>query len=91
MQIIQPEQNLLRDLADDVFGNTAVLVSLDKPQQVFPQYFKDHTNMRSVGTAMPKVIKQRDNVTTPRMSWIRRDNSLKQSDFIFGSFCVMVG
>jgi hypothetical protein len=62
VHIIEAQQNLLRNLLADVHGYTLVLMSLDQTKKVFSEHFKNHANMGAVGSLVPKMIQERDNV-----------------------------
>ena len=67
VDIIEAQQNLFCNLLADVHGHTLVLVSLDQTKKVFPEHFKNHANMGAVGSFMPEVIKEGDNM---RPAWV---------------------
>ena len=36
VHVVEPEEDLLRDLLDEVHGDALVLVSLDEAEEIFP-------------------------------------------------------
>ena len=89
MQIVQPEQDLFRDLLDDMCRNSSMLVPLDQPQQVLSQHLEHHAYVRPVGSDVPKVIEQLHGVSSSRMVRVGRNELLEELDLIQCGFGVM--
>lgn len=89
MQIVQPEQDLLRDLLDDMCRDSPMLVPLDQSQQVLPQHLEHHAHVRPVGSDVPKVIKQLHGVSSSRMVRVGRNELLEELYLVQCGFGVM--
>lgn len=89
MQIVQPEQDLFRDLLDDMCRDSSMLVPLDQPQQVLSQHLEHHANVRPVGSDVPKVIKQLHGVSSSRVVRVGRDELLEELYLVQCGFGVM--
>lgn len=62
MHIIQPQQNLLRDLLNQMHRHALILMSLDQPQQVLAEDFEDHADVAAIGPFMSEVVEEGDDV-----------------------------
>lgn len=62
VHIIEAQQNLLRNLFANVHGYTLVLMSLDQTKKVFSEHFENHANMGAIGSLVPEMVKERDDV-----------------------------
>ena len=62
MHVVQPEKDLLRYLPNEVHGNAFILMTLDKTEKVFAEDFEDHADVRSIWTAVTKVIEKGDDM-----------------------------
>lgn len=69
MHIIEAEQDLLRNLLDEVHGHTFVLVTPDQAKEVLAEHLEDHADMDTVGAAMAEMIEELDDMPTP---WVSR-------------------
>lgn len=68
MHIIEAEQNLLRDLLDEVHRHTFILVTPDEAEEVLAEHLKHHADMDTVGPAMAEMIKELDDMPPPWVS-----------------------
>ena len=68
VHIIEAQQNLLRNLLANGHGHTLVLMPLDQTKQVFSEHFKNHANVGAVGSFVPEMIKERDDMRPAGMS-----------------------
>ncbi len=67
MHVIQTQQHLLRNLLHQPHRHTFTLMPLDQPEQVLPQDLEDHANMGPIGTFMPEMVEEGDDVRSTRM------------------------
>lgn len=67
VHIIEPEEDLLRDLLDDVHWHALVLVALDQAEQVLAQHLENHANVRAVRALVSEVVEEGDDVGTTGM------------------------
>ena len=56
VQIVQAEQELLRDLLDERHGDTTVVPALNKTQKILAQDFENHAHMRAIWAFMLEAI-----------------------------------
>lgn len=89
VQVIEPQQDLFRDLLDDVRGNPSMLVPLDQAQQVLAQHLEHHANVRSIGAGVSKVVEQLYRMASSGMVGVRGDELLKQLDLVESRVCIM--
>jgi hypothetical protein len=89
VQVVEAEQDLLRDLLDDVLRHAPVLIPLDQTQKVFAEDFKDHADMRAVHALMREVVDQPDDVMPARVAFRGRHDPLKKLDLVLGSLGIV--
>lgn len=59
VHIVQPEQDLLSDLLDEVHGNAFVLVTFDKAKKVLAEDLENHADMSAVWALVLEMIEER--------------------------------
>jgi hypothetical protein len=89
VEVVEPEEDLLGDLLDDVRRDASMLVAFDEAEQVLAQDFEHHADVRAVGTDVTEVVEQLDDVSTTGMVGIGGDEALEQLDLVEGSFGVV--
>lgn len=62
MHVIQPEQDLLRDLLDQSLRDAAALMALDEPEQVLAEDLEDHADVGAVRALVAEVVEEGDDV-----------------------------
>ena len=62
MHVVEPEQDLLRDLLDEVHGHALVLMPLDEAEEVLSEDLEDHADVGAVGALVPEVVEEGDDV-----------------------------
>ena len=62
MHVIQTQQNLLRDLLNQMHGDALVLMAPDEPQKIFTEHLKDHANVRSIRSFVAEVVEETDDM-----------------------------
>jgi hypothetical protein len=72
-----------------MLGDASVLISLDEAEQVFSKHLEDHADVRPVWPLLAEVVEELDDMAPARMSWIGRDDLLKEFDLIYGSLGVV--
>lgn len=68
VHIIEPEQDLLRDLSAEVHGDTFVLMPFDETEQVFSKDLKYHANVCAVRALVTEMIEEGDDMGA---AWMR--------------------
>jgi hypothetical protein len=58
MHIVKPEEDLLRDLLDNVLGYSTVLISLDEAEQVLSEDLEDHADVGPVGPLLAEMVQK---------------------------------
>jgi hypothetical protein len=82
VEVVEPEEDLLGDLLDDVRRDASMLVAFDEAEQVLAQDFEHHADVT-------EVVEQLDDVSTTGMVGIGGDEALEQLDLVEGSFGVV--
>jgi hypothetical protein len=62
MHIVQPEENLLRNLAHEMHGHAFVLVALDEAEQIFAENFEHHAYVDAVGALVAEMVEEGDDM-----------------------------
>ena len=62
VHIIQPQQDLLRDLPDERHRHALVLMALDEAEKVLAEDFEDHADVDPVWAFVPEVVEEGDDV-----------------------------
>lgn len=62
VEVVEAEEDLLGDLADDVLWHAAVLVALDEAEQVFAEHLEHHADVGAVGTVVSEVVEEGDDM-----------------------------
>lgn len=58
MHIIQPEQNLLCYLLDQMHGNTLILMPLDQSEQIFAKHLENHADVSTVRAFVAEMVQE---------------------------------
>ena len=82
VQIVETHEHLLGDLLDNMLRNASMLIPLDQAKQVLAEHLEYHTYVGAVGTLMPKVVDEADDVTSPRVGRRRVDDPGEELDFV---------
>jgi len=72
MHVIQPQQDLLRDLLHEMHRHSLVLVSFDETEEILAENLKDHAHVDAIWAFVLEVIEKRDDMRTAWMSMSRR-------------------
>ena len=67
VHVVEPKEDLLRDLLDEVHGDALVLVPLDETEQVLAKDLEHHADVRAVRALVPEVVEEGDDVRSTRM------------------------
>ena len=67
VHIVESEENLLRDLLDERHRDTLVLMPLDETKQILAKDFEDHADMCAVGSLVPEVVEERNDMGSTGM------------------------
>ncbi len=62
VHVVKSQEDLFRDLADDMHRNALVLVAPDEAQQVLAQDLEDHANMRAIRPFVAEVVEEANDV-----------------------------
>jgi hypothetical protein len=82
VQVVETEQYLFGDLLDDVLGDTAVLIPLDQPEEVFAEHLEYHADVFSVRSLVFEVVDETDDVMPARMPFRGCDDPLEKLDLV---------
>lgn len=88
MHVVQAEEDLLADLANEPNWDALGLMPFDKTEKVFAQDLEDHTNMDTIWTLVLEVVEEGDDVRTAGVGLVGRDEALEKLDFVEGSLSV---
>ena len=91
VEILQPQENLLRYHLHKRAGNSLLLVSLDQGEEVLTEGLKYNAYMRGFGALMAKRVEEGDDMGTPRMRWVSRSDLGEQLDLVPGSLGITTG
>lgn len=62
VHVVQPKQDLLRDLPDKRSWNALCLMPLDEAEQILPENLEDHADVGAIGTLVLEVVEEGDDV-----------------------------
>ena len=60
----------------------------DETEQVFTEHFEDHADVRTIGTAMAKMVEKANDMPTSCVVGIRGDYTLQKLYFIEGGLSI---
>lgn len=89
MEVVESEENLLRNLLDERHGDATVVPTLNETEQIFAQDLEDHAYMGAVGTVVLEGIKEADDMSTAWMVGLRLDYFAEKLYLIDGRLGVM--
>lgn len=58
VHVIEAEEDLLRDLLDQMHWNALVLMTLDQAQEILPEDLENHADMGAVRTFVSEMIEK---------------------------------
>lgn len=58
MHVIETEENLLRNLLDQMHWNTLVLMTLDQAQEILAENLENHADMSPIRAFVSKMIEK---------------------------------
>ena len=73
VHIVEAQQDLFRNLLDDVSWHASMLIPLDQPEQVLSEHFEHHAYVRTIGSSVAEVIKQGHAMSAPGVIRISRN------------------
>mmetsp|Transcript_25654 Transcript_25654/g.81644 ORF Transcript_25654/g.81644 Transcript_25654/m.81644 type:complete len:262 (-) Transcript_25654:306-1091(-) len=96
VQVVERNQNLVRNLPHEVHWDAVVVVVLDEREKVVPEALEHHAHVRPVGPPVLEVVDQRDHehvVGTFAGFGVDRHvlDSAEELDLVLGGLCVAAG
>ena len=68
MHVIQPQQNLLRNLLHEMHRYSLILVPFDETEEILAQHLKDHAHVDAIWAFVLEVIEKRNDMRATWMS-----------------------
>lgn len=90
MEVVQPKEDLFRNLSDDEIRDTTILIPFYQPPKVLSQHLERHADVGSVRTLVSEMIEERDYVPTTGVVWIGRRHFLEEFDLVQGRLGVVI-
>lgn len=91
VEVVEAEENLLRDLLDEMHWDTPVLPALDQTQKVLAEDLKHHAYVLSIRARMLERVEERYDVRPTRVIRVRLHNLLKQLYLVEGGLRIVTG
>lgn len=91
VQVVQAEQDLLRDLLHQRRRNAPMIPFLDQAQQVFAQDLEHHAYVCSIGPFVFERIEEADDVLSAGVVGLCGHDPLQQFDLVDGGLGVVRG
>jgi hypothetical protein len=76
MNVVETEENLLRDLFTDMVGNSSMVIPFDESEEILAENFENHADMVPVRPSVSEVIEERYDVPPTGMGRVGLDDSL---------------
>jgi hypothetical protein len=91
VQVVEAQQDLLRDLLDEGHGDAAVVPALDQAEQVLAEDLEDHADVDAIGALVVERVEQADDVGAARVVLLGVDDLFEQLDLVEGRLGVVGG
>ena len=70
MHVVEPKEDLFRNLLDEVDRNALILVPADEPEEIFAEDLEYHTDVSAIWPLVPEGVEEGDDMLLAWVIWI---------------------